>query len=79
MGSNEKKQNRKLPVVLAACVLAFLVVGGVSFAKYLQAQIFRERTTQLEEVISLLFRPLKSARPGAARRAAFWSDAPSRK
>ena len=41
-----------LPAVLAICLLASLLAGGVYFTRYLQAQIFLERTTQLNELTS---------------------------
>ena len=38
-------------MALTACLLV-LVLGGSYFTKYLNAQIFKERTTQLMEVTS---------------------------
>ena len=47
-----KKQHIALPAALTACLLLFLLVGGVLFTRYLQTQIFLERTTQLAEITS---------------------------
>ena len=44
------KQNIVLPAVLAAGLILFLLVGGGYFSGYLQEQIFRERSTQLNEI-----------------------------
>lgn len=45
-------ENLALPAVLAVSLLLFLLVGGTYFARYLQRQIFVERTTQLVEITS---------------------------
>ena len=50
MKSERKKNGIVLPVVLVAYLLVFMAVGGVYFTKYLQRQIFLERTTQLNEI-----------------------------
>ncbi len=49
------------PAALAVCLLLFLLVGGSYFAKYLQRQIFKERTMQLNEVTSQVRINLKNA------------------
>nr|WP_289707376.1 hypothetical protein [Enterocloster clostridioformis] len=41
-----------LPAVLIACLLVFLVGGGLFFTKHLRNQIYQERTMQLVEVTS---------------------------
>ena len=38
------------PAVLTVCLLLSLAAGGIYFAGYLQAQIFAERSTQLNEI-----------------------------
>ena len=40
------------PAVLTVCLLLSLAAGGIYFAGYLQAQIFAERSTQLNEITS---------------------------
>ena len=45
-----KKQHIALPAALAAALLLFLVVGGVYFVRYLERQIYEERTSQLVEI-----------------------------
>ena len=52
METERKKQYSVIPVVLTACLLLFLLVGGFYFTRYLEKQIFQERTSQLVEVIS---------------------------
>ncbi len=47
-----QKKKLILPVVLVACLLLSLVVGGGFYTKYLRARIFEERTTQLVEITS---------------------------
>ena len=46
------KAHIALPAALTACFLLLLLVSGFYFAQYLQAQIFEERTTQLNEITS---------------------------
>ncbi len=46
----EQKRNVVLPAVLSVCLLLFLAAGGAYFTRYLQEQIFVERTTQLDEI-----------------------------
>ena len=46
------KAHIALPAALTACFLLLLLVSGFYFARYLQAQIFQERTTQLNEITS---------------------------
>ena len=41
-----------LPVVLVVCLIVASITGVSFFTKYLQAQIFEERTTQLVEITS---------------------------
>lgn len=50
MRSDKTKRNAALPAVLAVFLLVFLIAGGVYFSRYLQQQIFVERTTQLNEI-----------------------------
>ncbi|MCM1307745.1 MAG: response regulator [Butyrivibrio sp.] len=47
-----KAENRRkyLAFALTACMLAFLLIGGAFFTRYLNSQIFAERTTQLLEI-----------------------------
>ena len=52
MKSETEKKTFTLPAVLAACLLLFMLVGGVCFTEYLRQQIFAERTTQLSEITS---------------------------
>ncbi len=52
MKSKGEKRNLALPVILTICLLLFLIAGGLYFTKYLQNQIFEERTTQLNEITS---------------------------
>ena len=47
-----RKAHIALPAALTACFLLLLLVSGFYFARYLQAQIFQERTTQLNEITS---------------------------
>lgn len=61
MKSERKKYNLVLPVASAACLLLFLLAGGFYFAKYLQEQIFVERTTQLNEITSQVQTNLSNA------------------
>ncbi|MCM1187753.1 MAG: response regulator [bacterium] len=48
----EHKKHIALPAALAVCLVLVLLVGNSFFTKYLQAQIFAERTTQLVEITS---------------------------
>ncbi|MCM1507501.1 MAG: response regulator [Ruminococcus flavefaciens] len=50
-----------LPVMLTVCLLVFFLLGGFSFAKYLNSQIFMERTTQLLEITSQVRVNLKNS------------------
>ena len=52
MNTEKKKYRIMFPTVLAVCLLLFLLVGGIYFTKYLKVQIFKERTTQLNEITS---------------------------
>lgn len=52
MKSEIKKKHLPLPVILTVGLLLFLLVGGSFFKKYLDSQIFAERTTQLIEITS---------------------------
>ncbi|MCI8624564.1 MAG: response regulator [Provencibacterium sp.] len=52
MNPKGKIANIVLSAALAVCLLLFLPAGGVYFTKYLRAQIFEERTTQLNEITS---------------------------
>ncbi len=54
MGLKEKRKinNFILPVLSLVGLLLFLVAGGSYFTGYLQDQIFKERTTQLNEITS---------------------------
>ena len=52
MSTEKKKYRIMFPTVLAVCLLLFLLVGGIYFTKYLKVQIFKERTTQLNEITS---------------------------
>lgn len=52
MKPKSKKKLIALPAVLTACLLLCLVIGGSFFKKYLDQQIFEERTTQLAEITS---------------------------
>lgn len=61
MRSDRKKNGIILPVLLAACLLAIMVVGGSHFTSYLQKQIFLERTTQLNEITSQVRANLSNA------------------
>lgn len=60
----EDKSKRKypvLPVILTACLLVFFLSGGFFFARYLNKQIFSERTSQLLEITSQVRVNLKNA------------------
>ena len=48
----KKKYAFLFPVISAACLLLFLAAGGSYFTKYLDQQIFQERSTQLTELTS---------------------------
>ncbi len=61
MKSDHEKNKIVLPAVLAGCLLLFLMAGGSYFAKYLQQQIFEERTTQLNEITSQVRENLNNA------------------
>ncbi|MCI8418201.1 MAG: response regulator [Lachnospiraceae bacterium] len=61
MNSEEKRHNRMFPMLSAACMLLFLLVGGMHFTGYLQKQIFIERTTQLNEITSQVQVNLRNA------------------
>ena len=52
MSVKSRKRELALPVLLAACLLACLLIGGSFFTKYLQVKIYEERTTQLTEITS---------------------------
>lgn len=52
MNSSGRKYSRLMPVIPAVGLFLFLMVGGVYFTKYLQKQIYLERTTQLNEITS---------------------------
>ncbi len=52
MKPDGKKRNIIFLAVTATCLLLFLLAGGRYFAKYLQHQIFVERSTQLIEITS---------------------------
>ncbi|MDE6880647.1 MAG: response regulator [Oscillospiraceae bacterium] len=54
-------QGLLVPAALAACLLLFLLVGGRHFARYLEEQIFIERTTQLNEITAQVRVNLSSA------------------
>ncbi|MCM1023871.1 MAG: response regulator [Prevotella sp.] len=47
-----KGKHLALPLALTACLLVFFLLGGSFFTKYLNSQIFEERTTQLVEITS---------------------------
>lgn len=48
----KKKHAFLFPVMSAVCLLLFLAAGGSYFTKYLNRQIFQERSTQLTELTS---------------------------
>lgn len=52
MESNRHRRNTVLPAALTVGLLVFLLVGGIYIKKYLEQQIFVERTTQLNEITS---------------------------
>ena len=52
MKPNRNWRGGLLPASLVLCLLLFLLVGGLYFTRYLQDQIFKERTTQLNEITS---------------------------
>ena len=52
MKAEDKKYSFMLPVLAAACLLFFLLIGGTYFSGYLQDRIFAERTMQLNEITS---------------------------
>ena len=52
MEAERKKQHIAFPAALAVALLLFLMVGGVYFVRYLERQIYEERTNQLVEVTS---------------------------
>ncbi|MCM1330790.1 MAG: response regulator [Ruminococcus sp.] len=58
-----KAENKKkyIAFALTACLLVVLILGGTFFTKYLNAQIFSERTTQLLEITSQVRVNLKTA------------------
>lgn len=56
-----KKKYSILPPALIACLLLFLLTGGYLVIRYLKAQTFEERTTQLVEITSQVQINLDSA------------------
>lgn len=61
MENESKKKYFALPAALSVCLLLFLVIGGTYFTRYLNRQIFEERTTQLVEITSQVQVNLSSA------------------
>ncbi|MCI8549606.1 MAG: response regulator [Lachnospiraceae bacterium] len=61
MKTEREKHNLALPAILTICLLLFLMAGGLYFTKYLQNQIFVERTTQLNEITSQVQENLSNA------------------
>lgn len=61
MRNKNKKKYPVLPITLTVCLLVFFLLGGFFFAKYLNSQIFVERTTQLLEITSQVRVNLKNA------------------
>ncbi|MCI8454347.1 MAG: response regulator [Lachnospiraceae bacterium] len=61
MKSRQRIQSLAIPAALIVGLLVFLLVGGSFFTKYLQKQIFTERTTQLNEITSQVRVNLNSA------------------
>ena len=61
MDSQGQKQNMVLPAVLVLGLLTFLLLGGSFFIKYLEEQIFVERTTQLVEITTQVRASLNNA------------------
>ena len=59
--SGTGRSNIAIPVVLAVCVVLMLVIGGISFSRYLAHQIYEERTNQLVEVTSQVQTNLNNA------------------
>ena len=55
MRPKSKKLHITLPATLVAGLLLFLVVGGVSFTRYLALRIYEERTDQLNEITSQVY------------------------
>lgn len=51
MEPGNQKQRFLIPAALTICLL-LLVVGGVLFTRYLEWQIYEERTNQLVEITS---------------------------
>ena len=56
-----KEWNITLPAVLVIGLLLFLVVGGVSFERYLEKRIYEERTDQLNEITSQVYANLNNS------------------
>ena len=52
MEDEDKRQQVALLTTLTVCLLLFLQVGGDLFARYLDRQIYEERTSQLVEITS---------------------------
>lgn len=54
MGGRYERQKKQYNIAASAgsavCLLLFLLIGGSYFGRYLQRQIFIERTTQLNEL-----------------------------
>ncbi|MCM1227962.1 MAG: response regulator [Clostridium sp.] len=61
MRAESKIKKLVLPLTLTACLLAFFLLGGLFFIRYLNSQIFAERTTQLLEITSQVRVNLKTA------------------
>lgn len=59
------KQRNKSSIIFTslpiACLLLFLLAGGILFTKYLQKQIYTERAMQLDEITSQVGITLKNA------------------
>ena len=61
MKLKNKEWNITLPAALVIGLLLFLVVGGISFAHYLEKRIYEERTDQLNEITSQVYANLNSS------------------
>ncbi|MCH5267656.1 MAG: response regulator [Lachnospiraceae bacterium] len=52
MGAKNKKKHIAFPVALIVSLLLILTIGGSYFKRYLERQIYEERTNQLDEITS---------------------------
>lgn len=61
MNTRKHKKNILPAVLLTVSCLLFFIIGGIFFTRYLQTQIFEERSTQLVEITSQVRANLNNA------------------